>query len=74
MNYLVSVSYTHLLNKKDGRMHVEHSTVANALQWTNGYLFFDQELLPDVVKELERSYNVKDVYKRQLLLTLNLIL
>lgn len=48
-----------VLNKKDGRMHVEHSTVANALQWTNGYLFFDEELLPDVVKELERSYNVK---------------
>ena len=48
-----------VLNKKDGRMHVEYSTVANALQWTNGYLFFDEELLPDVVKELERSYNVK---------------
>ena len=40
-------------------MHVEYSTVANALQWTNGCLFFDEELLPDVVKELERSYNVK---------------
>ena len=40
-------------------MHVEYSTVSNALQWTNGYLFFDEELLPDVVKELERSYNVK---------------
>ena len=48
-----------VLNKKNGRMHVEYSTVSNALQWTNGYLFFDEELLPDVVKELERSYNVK---------------
>ena len=48
-----------VLNNKNGRMHVEYSTVSNALQWTNGYLFFDEELLPDVVKELERSYNVK---------------
>lgn len=28
-----------VLNKKNGRMHVEYSTVSNALQWTNGYLF-----------------------------------
>lgn len=48
-----------VLNKKNGRMYVESSTVSNALQWTNGYLFFDEELLPDIVKELERSYNVK---------------
>ena len=27
-----------VLNKKNGRMHVEYSTVSNALQWTNGYL------------------------------------
>lgn len=48
-----------VLNKKSGKMQVESSTVSNALQWTNGYLFFDEELLPDIVKELERSYNVK---------------
>ena len=33
-------------------------TASNASQWTDGYLFFDEELLPDIVKELERSYNV----------------
>lgn len=48
-----------VLDKKNGRMHVESSVVSNALQWTNGYLFFDEELLTDVAKELERSYNVK---------------
>lgn len=48
-----------VLNKKNGSMQVEASTVSNALEWTNGYLFFDEELLPDVAKELERSYNVK---------------
>ena len=34
-------------------------TASNASQWTGGYLFFDEELLPDIAKELERSYNVK---------------
>lgn len=29
------------------------------MEWTNGYLFFDEELLVDIVKILERSYNVK---------------
>ena len=31
----------------------------NLSQWTDGYLFFDEELLPDIAKKLERSYNVK---------------
>lgn len=48
-----------VLDKQSGSMKVETATVSNALQWTNGYLFFDEELLPDVAKELERSYNVK---------------
>ena len=47
-----------ILNKTNGRMTVETVTVSNASQWTDGYLFFDEELLPDIVKELERSYNV----------------
>lgn len=32
---------------------------SNTAEWVNGYLFFDEELLPDIVKELERSYAVK---------------
>ena len=40
-------------------MTVESVTASNASQWTDGYLFFDEELLPDIAKELERSYNVK---------------
>lgn len=47
-----------VLDKKNGYMHVEAVTI-NASEWTNGYLFFDEELLPDIIKELERSYNVK---------------
>lgn len=48
-----------VLDKKNGRMLVESTAVSKVLQWTSGYLFFDEELLPDIVKELERSYHVK---------------
>ena len=47
-----------ILNKANGLMTVDTVTASNASQWTDGYLFFDEELLPDIVKELERSYNV----------------
>ncbi len=48
-----------LLNKQTGKMEVESVIASNSSEWTAGYLFFDEELLPDIVKELERSYNVK---------------
>ena len=48
-----------VLNKANGLLTVESVTASNAYQWTDGYLFFDEELLPDIAKELERSYNVK---------------
>lgn len=48
-----------VLNKKSGKMLLEKALATNASQWKNGYLFFDEELLPDIVKELERSYGVE---------------
>lgn len=48
-----------VLNKANGLLTIESVTASNASQWTDGYLFFDEELLPDIAKELERSYNVK---------------
>ena len=48
-----------VLNKANGLLTVESVTAYHASQWTDGYLFFDEELLPDIAKELERSYNVK---------------
>ena len=48
-----------VLNKANGLLTVESVTASNASQWTDGYLFFDEVLLPDIAKELERSYNVK---------------
>ena len=48
-----------VLNKANGLLTVESVTASNASQWTDGYLFFDEELLPYIAKQLERSYNVK---------------
>lgn len=48
-----------IFDKQTKGMKVEKVIGKNVMQWTNGYLFFDEELLPTVVKELERSYNVK---------------
>ncbi|MDR0845180.1 MAG: DUF4974 domain-containing protein [Tannerella sp.] len=47
------------LDKKTGEMRVVSVNVQNTVAWTDDYLFFDEELLPDIVRELERSYNVK---------------
>lgn len=48
-----------VLDKKSGNTSVSSTNAANSSGWTNGYLFFDEELLTDITKELERSYNVK---------------
>jgi ferric-dicitrate binding protein FerR (iron transport regulator) len=47
------------LNKKNGDMHVSRVNAHHTVEWTNGYLFFDEELLSDIVKKLERSYDVR---------------
>lgn len=47
------------VDKESGWIHVENYEVANSMKWTNGRLLFDGEPLPDIVKTLERSYNVK---------------
>ena len=40
-------------------MKVEKVDASNAVQWKDGYLFFDEELLSDIARKLERSYNVE---------------
>lgn len=47
------------LNKATGEMTITHAKVSNAREWTNDGLFFDEMPLSDIVKELNRSYNVK---------------
>ena len=48
-----------VLDKHNGRMHIESKDATNAIQWTMGSLFFDEEYFSDIAKELERMYNVK---------------
>ena len=47
------------LNKLTGEMIISRAEVKNAKEWTNDGLFFDEMPLSDIVKELNRSYNVK---------------
>jgi len=48
------------IDKTSGEMQITRSaTIENTAEWTKGYLYFDEELLPDIVKKLERSYDVK---------------
>ena len=61
-----------ILDKHLGEMRIETKNVENAIQWTSGNLFFDEELLPDITKELERYYNVKIDIRGERLRTLRI--
>ena len=47
-----------VLNKSNGKTQLVRGKTGYATEWTKGYLFFDEKLLPDIAKELERAYNV----------------
>ena len=59
-----------VMSKQNGNIEVEDYTVSNSIQWTTGNLIFDGEQLKDIVKDLERSYNVKITIANKNLLTL----
>lgn len=48
-----------LLDKKTGKLLISRTKAAYSAEWTNDRLYFDEALLPDIVKELKRSYNIK---------------
>ena len=48
-----------LLDKKTGRLSVSDTKAAYSAEWTNDFLYFDEVLLSDIIKELERGYDVK---------------
>lgn len=48
-----------ILDKQKSTARVFHTNATNASEWTKGLIFFDEERLADIVRELERSYNVK---------------
>lgn len=47
------------LNKQTGDMVIIPAKTENAKEWTDDKLLFDEMPLEDIVKELNRSYNVK---------------
>lgn len=48
-----------ILDKTTGKIRKSKAKAIASRAWTNGELFFDEEILADIVKELERSYNVR---------------
>ncbi len=51
-----------LARLEDGKFEVHNSTNTSSITaWTNGEFWFDNESLPNVIKEIERQYNVNIV-------------
>lgn len=48
-----------VLHKATGKMDITSAKVKEATLWTESILLFDEDLLPDIVRELERSYHVQ---------------
>lgn len=48
-----------VMDKHIGNMRIETKDVENAMRWMSGNIFFDEELLPDITRELERQYGTK---------------
>ena len=48
-----------VLNKRTGEMTITTTEVQTAVEWTRGVLYFDEILLPDIVRELKRTYDVE---------------
>lgn len=48
-----------VLHKATGEMDITSAKVKEATLWTESILLFDEDLLPDIVRELERSYHVQ---------------
>lgn len=48
-----------VLHKATGEMDITSAKVKEATLWTENSLLFDEDLLPDIVRELERSYHVQ---------------
>lgn len=54
-----------IINKESHAMVVEKTSAADNTQWREGYLFFDEEPLADIARELERCYGVNICIERK---------
>jgi transmembrane sensor len=50
-----------VLDKERGTISISSVKAQRSSEWTLGLIFFNEEKLPDIAKELERYYNVKIV-------------
>ena len=48
-----------VLHKATGGMDITSAKVKEAILWTENILLFDEDLLPDIIRKLERSYHVQ---------------
>lgn len=48
-----------VLHKATGEMDITSAKVKETTLWTENILLFDEDLLPDIVRKLERSYHVR---------------
>lgn len=54
-----------VINKESHAMVVEKTSATDNTQWREGYLFFDEEPLADIARELERCYGVEISIQRE---------
>lgn len=54
----LSPNQSFVLEKMTGKARVVTKKAENVSMWTSGVLFFDETLLCDIAKKLERAYNV----------------
>jgi len=47
------------LDKTNKKVNISTYQTDRAITWTHDEFFFDEDLLPDIVKELERNYKIK---------------
>jgi len=57
--YLLFPNQKVIYDKAGKRMRLIDVKAKNSSAWTEGIIFFDEERLPDIVRELERLYDVK---------------
>lgn len=48
-----------VMDKRTGQMTLRDMSTRATAAWTGNELFFDEDLLPDIAKKIERSYNVR---------------
>ena len=46
-------------NRENGDFHLTDVVARYTIEWTKGYLFYDEEMLSDIARDLERNYDVR---------------